>query len=247
MGQTTFNEDLFPHVHQCIEDEASSSDIRSRRIFAAAIKRMVTGEEARCHAKGRAAVMLRPFWRLTISVNSEPEALLVLPPMDDHMTDKLVILLVSASAMPMPTDTPAARQLFRQTLTHELAGMAWHLLNVYQIPDHIRGGRFCMETFQHPQIMDALSDLAPETRLWSLIEAELFGGLSVDAFEGTAAELDRRLRSASGANGAEASRVLTFGNAAGVFLGRLAKRHADRISERLLDGHRVWTIQPPRG
>jgi hypothetical protein len=44
------------------------------------------------HAKHREALTLDPIWRMTISLNEEPESLQVLPPLDESLEDKIIIL-----------------------------------------------------------------------------------------------------------------------------------------------------------
>ena len=36
--------------------------------------------------------MLTPFWRLTMSMNEEPEDLMVLPPFDEGIADKIILV-----------------------------------------------------------------------------------------------------------------------------------------------------------
>ena len=70
---TSFNADLLGAEHLMIEDEQASADIRARRNFGASLKDMVVNEDQRLHAKGKDAIILRPFWRVTVSTNNEPE------------------------------------------------------------------------------------------------------------------------------------------------------------------------------
>lgn len=66
---------------------------------------MVTACETQsCHAKNRQAITLTPLWRLTISLNDEPESLLTLPPLDNSLEDKVILCKGEKHAMPMRTD-----------------------------------------------------------------------------------------------------------------------------------------------
>ena len=58
-----------------------------------------------------------------MSVNDEPENLMVLPPIDDSIEDKLIILRASKSPMPMPTATLEQRKAFWETLEERTAGV----------------------------------------------------------------------------------------------------------------------------
>ena len=70
-GGSEFNAELFGAGHLVIEDEQPSSDLRARRNFGARIKEITVNTSASCHGKGRQAISLQPFWRLSISVNDE--------------------------------------------------------------------------------------------------------------------------------------------------------------------------------
>ena len=50
---------------------------------------------------------LKPFWRMSISCNEEPENLMILTPMDDSLADKMIILKAYRNPMPMPQSTRA--------------------------------------------------------------------------------------------------------------------------------------------
>ncbi|MFZ3374804.1 MAG: BT4734/BF3469 family protein, partial [Chthoniobacterales bacterium] len=95
-GHTDFNGELFSAEHLMIEDEAPSTDLRSRRALGAHIKAFTVNETQSCHVKNRQALTLSPFWRVSISVNDEPENLMILPPISDSEYDSLgdkIILL----------------------------------------------------------------------------------------------------------------------------------------------------------
>ena len=101
-GGTQFNSELFKAEHLMIEDEAPSTDFKSRRNLGNFIKQFTVNEDQRLHAKNRDALMLKPFWRVTISLNDEPEDLHVLPPIDPGIEDKLILLRSYKQELPMP-------------------------------------------------------------------------------------------------------------------------------------------------
>ena len=87
-GETPFNSELFGCEHWVIEDEPASTRPGSRRHFGARIKDFCVNEFLSCHPKGRSAISLPPFRRLSISVNEESQNLSILPPMDESLADK---------------------------------------------------------------------------------------------------------------------------------------------------------------
>lgn len=249
-GQTTFNSELFGAEHLVIEDEIPTTDIRSRRALGAQIKSMTVNVQQSCHAKNRIAVPLRPFWRISISVNDEPEFMMILPPLDESLADKIILLKCAKKPMAMPTCTLEQREAFWKALVAELPAFLYWLLNEWEIPQALRSERFGIAHFHHPQLVQALDALAPEIRLLDLIDLTLFGEESLECldgedWEGTAMELERRLVGSRSDCAYEARRLFTYNSACGVYLGRLRDKHPDRFSERVVHGARIWTIKSP--
>ena len=193
-GRTEFNSDLFGAEHLMIEDDSASTDIRARRHVGAAIKNVTVNEGQRCHAKGRPGISLTPFWRLSISVNDEPENLMVLPPIEDSIEDKLIILKASkAEKMPMPTVTLEQRKAFWSKLEGELPAFV-EFLTTWEIPENLLSDRFGITHFHHPEILRAIDGLAPEFRLMRLIDEEMFNSAAACAWMGSAEQLERALK-----------------------------------------------------
>jgi hypothetical protein len=242
-GATQFNSDLFEAEHLMIEDEQSSTRGDTRRFFGSQIKQFTAADGQRCHAKQRVALSLKPFWRLTISVNREPENLMVLPPIDESIEDKLILLRASKNAMPMPTATGEQRKLFMQKIKGELPAFLAHLI-AWKIPADLVCERFGIRHFHHPEILQAIDTLSPEFRLLALIDSEIFDNPITSEWSGTAEELERRLCSSESRCRSEAQRLLTYNTACGVFLGRLLKKVGERITFQRHRDRRIWTIQP---
>jgi hypothetical protein len=260
-GGTQFNADLFGAEHLMIEDEHSSTDIRSRRAFGSNIKQFTSNYTQSCLGKNRQALTLTPFWRVSISVNDEPEAMMVLPPMSDSahdsLGDKIILLSAQKAEMPLPTVENEEWQMFWRTLSAELPAFVDFLVN-WNIPDEFRHPRFGVKAWQHPRLLAALDALAPETRLLVLIDEVIFtetedtpgvkkGIRREEKWEGTAEQLERRLCISSFDN--EARRLLSWPSATGTYLGRLAHKHPDRVKPARTGDARNWIIfrkpEPP--
>ena len=256
-GDTTFNEDLFAGEHLMIEDDVASTDIRARRKLGAAIKRVTVNTTQRCHPKGRTAIMLTPFWRLSIAVNDEPENLLILPPLDDSLLDKMMIFKTSMAEMPIPTADPADRVKFWERLMSELPAFI-HVLENWEVPEALRSQRFGVVAFQHPAISEALMEVQPETRLLSIIDQVIFNrNLAREAspapnmvyptpqpWAGSAEDLEAQLTEKDGKFSREAQKLLYYSSACGTYLGRLHKAHPERVGSRKLHGKTLWDITP---
>ncbi|MFN7341982.1 MAG: primase-helicase family protein, partial [bacterium] len=104
-GKTNFNADLAGAELLAVDDEAGSSDIRSRKNFAANIKSCLFSGKIRVEAKHRCAFTFAPVWRMVIALNDEPEALLILPPMTEDIKDKIHLFHCQQKPLPMPAHT----------------------------------------------------------------------------------------------------------------------------------------------
>jgi hypothetical protein len=184
LGGTAFNSELAEAPVLEIDDESASKDPRDRNVFAAKIKEFTVGGSLRVHPKYQKPIDLRPVGRLIICVNDEPSALMVLPPLEPGVQDKLMLLKVEAHPMPMPTGTIEEHDAFWQTLVGELPAFVHFLLHEFEIPTEIRSARFGVRHFHHPHIVAALEDFAPESRAMEMID-ELFatGKFSVGSKE----------------------------------------------------------------
>lgn len=241
---TSFNADLFGAGHLMIEDEASSTDIRTRRSFGSHLKQFASAGSQRCHPKGRDPISLLPFWRLSVSVNDEPENLLVIPPLDESLADKIILLRCLRAPMPMPLLTNRDHQAFEEALVGELPAFIHWLLHKCEIPAGLHSDRYGIQAFQHPALLIALGELAPETRLQELVDRVLFSSSSLlnNEWEGLASELETKLRESSAA-AFETRNLLHFPSACGTYLARLMKH--GRVTKRMTSAGARWRIEPP--
>lgn len=245
-GSTDFNSELFAAEHLRLDDEQASTDMRARRAFGARVKELLFGHAQRMHAKHREALTLDPIWRMTITLNEEPESLQVLPPLDESLEDKFIILRASKKPMPMPTGTTEQTAAFAATLREELPAFIHWLTHEFVIPAALRNERCGIRHWHHPELLTAIRELSPHARLLSLIDRELFLGQNVKPFwEGTADELEHELTGAKSNVRQEAAKVLCWNNACGTYLGRLAKDMPGRIEGSRTSTVRKWRIHPP--
>lgn len=240
-GETPFNADLFGNEHLMIEDDSASTDIRARRHLGSHLKQVTANRDQRCHDKGKRAVVLRPFWRLTITVNDEPGHLMVLPPMDESIEDKIIILNVTNGPMPMPTSTPEEKEMFMAALLRELPGFVFDMLH-YSIPAELRSARYGIKHYHHPVVLDALEELSPEKRLKGIILAYVEQSTAVSAIprEFTSEVLEQKLTAKDSPVDFQARRLFSYANACGTYLGRLAKSDPEFISSKKVHGQTVW-------
>ena len=237
IGRTAFNADLFEAEHLMIADEVPFQDLASRRVFGSKIKDIAVNSIQTCHGKYVNALHLMPCWRLTISLNDEDENLMMLPPLDASLRDKIMLFKVQQATMPMPCNSPGERAGFWAGIVEELPGFVYFLQN-WEIPEEMKDSRFGIAAFHHPELVKIVEDMSPEKRLLELMEATVLVG---GDFEGTLSELEARLRGDT-IFGRQIDKLLHFNNALQTYLRRLRKARPDRISRRKSDGRALWVI-----
>lgn len=234
VGETAFNSDLAGAEHLVIEDDSASTDIRSRRKFGAAIKTFCVNQEMSVHAKGRQAVTLKTFRRLSCSVNDEPENLVIFPPLDDSLEDKLILLRCRNAV-------GDGREL-KPKLDHEVPAMRRWLAE-FALPKKLGSERYGVRAFQSPQLVEILASVSHEERLLALIDAVVFTGKNApEEWQGTAEELESELLNSPHRQSAD--KLFYYPAACGSFLGRLAARRPDRVEGYRTSKKRMWMIKP---
>lgn len=242
VGATSFNSDLFKAEHLCIDDEPATSDIRSRLAFGAQIKQITAGDNQRCHGKGREALTLCPFWRLTISVNDEPESLTVLPLVNEGIQDKLILLKTCKHPMPMLTAANSDRVAFWNRLTAQIPAFLDYLTR-WEITPDLLSQRYGVRHFHHPDVIRELDALAPEFQLLNIIRAVMWNTELPLTFEGSCQDLESKLTSDHNYQ-YDARKLLSWPTACGTYLARLAKKFPDNFIQRRTKTSRLWTIIP---
>ena len=159
-------------THQTSRRQPTPQTARlSRRLaLGASIKAIVANEAHHYHRKYCSGITLRPFWRLTITLNDEPETMLVLLPLDEHVADKIVLLRASRYPLLMPTITHDERHEFWQRLMSELPAFLHFLLHEYEPPVELRDVRYVVAGWHHPELAEALHGLSPAAALLGLID-----------------------------------------------------------------------------
>lgn len=240
-GETPFNGELLAAEHLMIEDEAASTDLRTRRHFGAQLKNLIANEVISFHQKGRQAMSFTPFWRVSITLNEEAENLMVLPPLDESMKDKIFLLKAFKAEFPFTTDNLKERAAYRAKLTSELPAFL-DFLSSWRVPSRMADKRYGVRAWQNPELLQELEQLQPEFRLLELIDTLYIWGIDSTEWMGTASELRQQLEDKD--RRGEVARLLAFNTAAGVYLGRLSRTLPGRITKRRGEGNvTIWVIR----
>ncbi len=243
-GGTEFNADLIGCEHLMIEDDCGALDLRTRRALGGKIKDVSVNQVQSCHGKNKDAISVKPFWRLSITLNDEPENICVIPPLDDSLIDKIILLKAEPAAILRPGVSLEERAELEATIHAEIPAFAAMLLS-WDVGEDWKSSRFGVRAYHHSDLLESLRALAPEDKLHEVIQVAGIFPIKKDLpepWEGTDPELDQVLR---GSNFADTvRRLLDWNNALPTYLGRLEKRKPDLYRRHRTNAKRGWVIHP---
>ncbi len=180
-GSDDFNGDCFAAEHLNLGEVPSSQKTVDRIALAETIKQIVATPLARMRLMRTEPWSVHPFWRLTISLNDDPDKLRSLPPISSDYGDKVLIFHTKKVPLPMPTRTLEERRAFSETLAGEMPHFVEWLLNEWVIPEALLcyedgsdATRFGFREFHHPMVRDGLFDETPAAELMHLVDMAEF-------------------------------------------------------------------------
>ncbi len=235
-GGTQFNEDLAMAEHLPMGDVAASYQITVRKAFASQIKEFCVEPEMSIHGKNKTAITLPTFRRLTISINDEPEHLLIIPPLDSDMANKIMLLKCSEATLNKD------RNVNQREFLAELPNLAAYLQD-WKIPKSIQDPRFGVKAFHHPDLLKVVSESSPETVLLTIIDDVLWNDPDDDLnlWRGNAEQLKVTLLQSKHCS--TISRLLDWPSACGTYLARLKTKFPTRFEQRFTKGKSSWIIR----
>lgn len=229
-GQTPFNGDMIGCEHLCIEDEVAKSDIKTRRYFGSSLKSLLVNKQQSAHPKGRAAFTTEPFWRVTMTLNDEPEALMILPPLDTDLADKVTLLQACVATMPYPSKEIPTIGAYWSALKAEIPAYLFALQR-WNIPKELQDIRYGVKAFQNAELLRKLTSLSPESKLWTLILQSGLLDNAMDGWSGSSVDLEKELQERDKTG--QVRELLYYPTACGVYLSRLARSMSDNVGREL--------------
>lgn len=181
-GSDEFNADVFAAEHLSMgEVPLPSQKTVDRTALGERIKQVVANAAQRMRLMRTEPWTVFPYWRLTISVNDDPDKLRSLPLITNDFADKVLIFHCAHRPLPMPARSPEEQEAFREAMKGELPAFAWWLLNEFQIPGELErysdgrdATRFGFREWHHPIIKGGLFDDTPAAELMGLIDMAWF-------------------------------------------------------------------------
>jgi hypothetical protein len=220
-NENGFNADVLGAELLVVDDEVASRDNRARSRFGQSIKNFLFAASVRVEAKNRDAFSARPVHALAIALNNEAQHVQVLPEMDDSLRDK--ISLIKTGRADITPEESYDKEAFMARIVDEMpAFLDW--LEKGDTPPSLIDTRTGCRAWQHPDILETLSQISPESRLWELICQcwKVQESITQTGFwRGTSAELERALNEGESTRHS-ARTLLSWNGALGVYLAGLA-------------------------
>lgn len=240
-GRTNFNGDLARAEHLMMEDDRESCGDSQRRALGNHIKQIAVNHFQHCHAKFAQGVSLDPIWRLTLSLNDNPERLRILPEMDSGTADKFMLFKVAVKKLP---EVPAGTENLFEALAAELPAFVFHLMNEWVMPEEIGDARYGVKHYHHPDILAQMEQFNPEADMVRLIDQALFSESS-KVVKLKAVDIYKRLTEKGFHAAYQATKVMQDAVKCGRLMASLCKRQPNRFTSRKLRGDTQYIIQPP--
>lgn len=219
-GRTDFNAELCGAEHLFLDDAKPYGSWLSRHDFSESLKGLIVGKITSLHGKHKTPVNVNTRCRVTMSINDDDTSLRSLPDISESFEDKVHLFLCKKFELPMPNQTPAEKAAFDATIRAELPAFIFDLLH-YDVPQDLLGVRFGVKHYHNPELLTTVREISDEARLDELIENVMLPTIG-GTWTGSAAELQAILTSHS-VYGKQAAALLSFTNAMGTRLGKLAK------------------------
>ena len=244
-GQEQFNGNLMQSPLWTVDDEQADTTIKARNHFGAKLKLTVANAGVPFRAMHRDELTLYPFRRIVVCVNREPERLMVLPPLVEDVTDKMLIIKCynNRLANSLRNKTGAEKAAFFQQVCKELPHFLRWLESEWDVPPAMVG-RFGVPHFCHPEIESELFTLSPNQRLWDLIRKyiESYGIGGMNVWTGGAKQLHAGMTGENSSISDKDKKHIPSWNWLGHRLKQLARQYPDAISFKRTGQHNEWRI-----
>lgn len=247
-GKTLWNDELLGAELLLIDDSEASTDPRARKAFGANFKESIYGGNIKIHTRGKTAMDMRPVWRVMICCNETPENLSVIPPLEEGIEDKVILLRVSAIKTPMPAQNVDEKKAFSQALKDELPAFLDYIES-FETPAHLLDSRDGVTAWKDQELHESIRKISPEHQLESLISMSFKNGfLGISSGESkfmSAADVQSRLQDRDSPTANQARELLKYGPNCGRYLSSLRDSKSIYVTKsKTVDGICLYEISP---
>jgi hypothetical protein len=160
-----------------MENDNYETDHRSRQAFGSSVKRVTANVEQTYHRKNLPEHTMKPYWRLSISLNDEENNIAVLPELDPSLEDKLIIFKCERKEMPLLARGPG--RTLDVAIKEELPAFLHYLRHDHKIKPELASKRYGIKAYVHPFIREELAQLDPSIAVYAVLK-RLYGGKRVE-------------------------------------------------------------------
>lgn len=226
-GKTNFNSHIYAAEHGLIGDVNPEISPRARRAFGASIKKLVAEPVHDVHGKGRPAITLTPFLRISLTLNDEPNSLHVLPPLDSDVAGKILLLRSEAVDFEKLTRKFRDWHAYYAQLVKELPAFLFYLRR-WAIPATIADQRYGVVSFKDVDLVERVQAISQEENFLETLDVYLFDELGGDNWQGSASALLQKL--SANMKPTLLAQVCRDAAHAGIILTVLSKTHPERVT-----------------
>ena len=250
-GKLPWNDDILRTELLLIDDSVSSTDPRARKAFGSRFKESIYAGDVKINKRNQSSLSFRPVWRVMVCCNQTPENLSVIPPLEEGIDDKIILLKVSRIRTPMPASTVDEKIAFAAAIRAEMPAFIHHLV-AFTIPTNLTDSRSGVTAWQDQSLLDAVMEISPEKRLENLISLAVGKGFfNLDPGESKwmpAAEVQGKLEDRDSPTASQAKTLLNYHATCGRGLTHLAKHGSRFVKEtRIYQGTAQYLITRPEG
>lgn len=250
-GRLPWNDDILRTELLLIDDSVSSTDPRARKAFGSNFKEFIYAGDVTINTRRKSSLSLRPVWRVMVCCNETPENLSVIPPLEEGIEDKIILLKVRRIKTPMPASTVDEKSAFAAAIRAELPAFIEHLEG-FAIPEHLSDSRSGVTAWKDQNLLDAVMEISPEKRLENLIALAVEKGFfGIDPGKSKwmpAAEVQSKLEDRDSPTASQAQTLLRFHATCGRGLAHLTKHGSPFVTEsRTYQGTAQYLIHRPKG
>ena len=251
-GQLPWNDNLLRAELLLIDDSVTSTDPRARKAFGSRFKESIYAGDVEINTRRKSSLSLRPVWRVMVCTNETPENLSVIPPLEEGIEDKIILLKVSKVETPMPAQTVEEKEAFSAALAAELPAFL-HDLELIQVPDHLSDSRSGVTAWKDPDLLRAVSEISPERHLETLIALAIakghFPAIDQNGEWMSAADVQSILQSRDCPTASQALTLLKHAPNCGRYLSTLSRQGSPYVATdkpKLKDGITHYLLTSPR-
>lgn len=246
-GGLPWNDDLVGSEMLLVDDCTASTDIRARRNFGAAFKEAIYPAMVQLRKRHASAIAVRPVWCVMVCCNDTPEALQIIPPLDADLSDKIALLHVTPTEMPVDTSTPDGRLKLQSMIRNEMPAFCAQL-EAWEVADELKDNRSGIMAWRDPELAQAVEAHSPAKRLEDILTTaitnlSLWGDLPRDF---TANEIQTRLQDPGSPVRKQADELFTWFGACGSALSKLVRTGSHIVEKSsYVKGTQRYTIHAP--